>query len=577
MTAPDGLSLTRRTVLGGLATSAALGAGTSVTAAHEGECADAEYSCGPVEVESFDGTVLAGHLYEPAGEGPHPAILMTHGWGGDHAVAYLQRYADTYTSNGYVVLTYDSRGFGESEGEVGVDGPKEVADALTLIDRLGSGTVGGSTVSVAIGDDGPVVGMDSLSYAGGIQTNTAAARETPLEGRLTDQYDSYGQDFELSFETFDLSVANPLDAIVPRWGWYDLVYSLAPHGVLKSGWGALLYATGVGGARGVSSGDGTPAQHDIEDGVTREVHESFLLGTAANELPDDSKAFYRARSPVGKLDRIDTPALFIGGWNDTLFLPNEQRWLYEGLRRRGIEARLCLVYTGHTVFGETPTTDQQAFIDSLALRWLDAHLKGRDHELPPVVFEAIDETFRAADGIPPNGATTWTLPLSRAAGEGTSVVVNSVAPSSGSQLSPENRDYAQGVTAVDFDFHIVRPTTGFGPPMLRVWVEPLGTETRLFTKLYHVTGEGATLINDQVVPLRVEGAGTVQEVKIELPAFQRPFEPGDALRFTVAATDAGFSSSRESAGARIHHSPEYPSTIDVPAIFGQREFPILYP
>lgn len=43
---------------------------------------------------------------------------------------------DTYARNGSPVLPCDSRGFGESGGEVGVAGPTEVNDAQDLITWL---------------------------------------------------------------------------------------------------------------------------------------------------------------------------------------------------------------------------------------------------------------------------------------------------------------------------------------------------------------------------------------------------------------------------------------------------------
>ena len=70
----------------------------------------------PIIVESKDGTPIVATLMLPSGasrKSPAPVVLQTHGWGGTRAkspsgllTALLQR--------GYAVLTWDSRGFGES-------------------------------------------------------------------------------------------------------------------------------------------------------------------------------------------------------------------------------------------------------------------------------------------------------------------------------------------------------------------------------------------------------------------------------------------------------------------------------
>ena len=66
-----------------------------------------------------EGTRLAAEIFTPAGPAPSggfPAILLCHGWGGlkDH----LARYADKFARAGFVAMTFDYRGWGESDGRV---------------------------------------------------------------------------------------------------------------------------------------------------------------------------------------------------------------------------------------------------------------------------------------------------------------------------------------------------------------------------------------------------------------------------------------------------------------------------
>lgn len=63
-----------------------------------------------------DGTLLRGWLYRPKLAKISPAIVMAHGWGCIKEF-YLDKYAEVFASTGYVVLVYDNRNFGDSDGE----------------------------------------------------------------------------------------------------------------------------------------------------------------------------------------------------------------------------------------------------------------------------------------------------------------------------------------------------------------------------------------------------------------------------------------------------------------------------
>lgn len=62
------------------------------------------------------GSRCAAWLYRPDGEGRHPAVVMAHGFAGVRG-ARLPAYAERFANAGFVVLLFDYRHFGDSEGE----------------------------------------------------------------------------------------------------------------------------------------------------------------------------------------------------------------------------------------------------------------------------------------------------------------------------------------------------------------------------------------------------------------------------------------------------------------------------
>ncbi|MDP6516914.1 MAG: CocE/NonD family hydrolase [Alphaproteobacteria bacterium] len=88
----------------------------------------------PVDIWS-DGTRLAGDLWLPeqVAEGERrPAVLMTHGWGGvrDHLNT---DYAPAFARAGFVTLTFDYRGWGDSDSRLVVVGDEPAPDGDGIV------------------------------------------------------------------------------------------------------------------------------------------------------------------------------------------------------------------------------------------------------------------------------------------------------------------------------------------------------------------------------------------------------------------------------------------------------------
>ena len=82
-----------------------------------------------------DGTRLSGDLFFPAGKQAsdrYPGIVLAHGWGGtrDHL---NQAYAPFFAAEGFVVLTIDYRGWGDSDSRLVLKGKQpELGDSGEL-------------------------------------------------------------------------------------------------------------------------------------------------------------------------------------------------------------------------------------------------------------------------------------------------------------------------------------------------------------------------------------------------------------------------------------------------------------
>ena len=117
----------------------------------------------PVRAEPDGSAVtLDATVFVPGSPGPHPAVLLAHGFGGSKAD--LVDRARDLADRGYVVLTYSARGFGASGGRIHLDDPDyEVADGRTLVDLLAA------RPDVRLDGAGdPRVGVAGGSYGGAL-------------------------------------------------------------------------------------------------------------------------------------------------------------------------------------------------------------------------------------------------------------------------------------------------------------------------------------------------------------------------------------------------------------------------
>lgn len=499
----SGTPIDRRTVLKSTATAAAVAAGGVGVSGSAGARSTASISFERTTISSYDGTELGATLYVPPETGPRPSVLMTHGWGAFRQSPITVPKAKEYAKNGYTVLTYDSRGFSSSEGTVGLNGPRETKDAQRMIDFLANET-GQFGVDVALdGPDNPRVGMDGISYAGGIQFQVAEADDR-------------------------------LDAMVPRITWNDLEYSLAPGGVVKSGWLTALLGLGE-----------INTLFDEDADVTDKLSTWYKKSIENNEVPDDALEGFKSRSVAHK-NGIDTPTFLMQGWTDSLFNPTEALNTYRQLQDAGTESRLAFYKGGHDLSELAVNFSDRGRMNDHAVRWMDQHVRGQESDVAQISnYLPQRDRWREDEQFPPADATTESYELANG-GNGASAEIEQ----GWGWFTDEAVTYQW--TAGD-DLELI------GEAQIDLAVDVDGPEARLFFELFH-DGDN---INGMDQPIRIDGSGR-HEVSVRYPAIQEFVNEGDSIGLEVSVTNPWYLDSRESDGTTIDatnsrlHLPQRP-------------------
>ena len=436
-------------------------------------------------IESWDGTELEATLYTPDASEPQPAVLMTHGWGAFRESPLTLPKAKYHAKQGYNVLTYDSRGFGSSEGTVGLDGPNEIKDAQRMVDWLANRP----EVALDATDD-PKVGMDGVSYAGGIQLSAAAADDR-------------------------------IDAVAPRITWNDLQYSLAPNGVIKIGWLSILL--GLGGLSSNLIGPDT--------NIDPRLYDWYEQALKTNDLPPGILEANESRS-FPYFEDYDTPTFLVQGWDDSLFKPIEAVRTYRALQDRGVESRLAFYEGGHAPEEITVPFDQRGYMNGLVNTWFDRHLRGENTDIAQSnTYLKQREEFRTEDEFPPDDTEFVTYSLGNADANGDD------------RIEQWSWWYDSNVT---YTWDVRDRAEWYGTPQIDLSLDVHGPEARIFVNMLR----NGDPINGIGEAYRVEGSG-VSRISFEFPTLQRFVSPSDTLGLQIEVSSPYYLDSRESDGVTI--------------------------
>ncbi|WP_326773433.1 alpha/beta fold hydrolase [Streptomyces sp. NBC_01445] len=281
-----------------------------------------------VDITGAGSTVLKANVVAPSDTSRrYPVVVLPTSWAVPQ-IEYLAQ-AKQLADSGYVVVSYNSRGFWQSGGEIEVGGPEDIEDASKVIDWALANTQA----------DPDKVGMAGVSYGAGISLLAA------------------GHDKRIK-------------AVAALSGWGNLIDSI------YSGRTQHFQAAALLSGAGYLTGRPSPE--------LQQVMKDFLGSNLAKE--DDMIAWGKKRSPETYIDSINKngAAILLGNaWGDTIFPPNQYADFYEKLTT---PKRLEFRPGDHATAEATGLLGLPNDTWEDTHRWFDHYLKGAgngvDRELP---------------------------------------------------------------------------------------------------------------------------------------------------------------------------------------------------
>jgi fermentation-respiration switch protein FrsA (DUF1100 family) len=519
-------------------------------------------------VPSFDDVPMDVDVtLPPSGDGPFPAIVLMHGWGGNKRSFQATtpegnggsdyHYNNVYfAQQGYAVITPSARGFGRSCGAVDsrtspacdrgwihlADHRYEIRDTQYLLGRLA--------------DEGVIrpraIGVTGISYGGMQSLSLGRLRDRiRLEnGRYRPWKSPRGKAMRIA-------------AAYPRWGGSDMTYALQPNGryldfkpyrigqsitpggVMKKSYVDGLYLTG--NLSGYYAPTGGAFSSDI---------------TKWNEITDLGEPTRRATLAVGReltgyhsfagiTGGKSAPMLIQNGWTDDLFPVTEGVRAYRSLEgQEGTYVALQVGDVGHARGQNKPAVDRA--LQEQGARFFAALLKRRGkapRDGSVVAYTQTCPPAAAAGG--PFRARSWdalhprSLRLAARAGQtirssgGDPAVAAAIDPIGGEGACASLPAARAAGTAV-VQRRVTRPFTLLGFPTVRARIRTRGRGGMIAARLWDVANGQQTLVARGIYRLNDNQKGRIvfqlfgngwrfsrgHQAKLELlgsdPNFMRP-------------------------------------------------------
>ncbi|MQA06261.1 MAG: CocE/NonD family hydrolase [Streptosporangiales bacterium] len=478
------------------------------------------------------GTPLKALVVTPRGlgDGPFPLLVMPSSWGMPH-LEYVGAAAKLAYESGYAVVSYSSRGFWDSGGQVDVADRPTVRDVSKVIDWA---------VANAHADPRRVGAM-GVSYGAGTSLLAAAS-----DSRIK--------------------------AVGALSTWTELPASLYPNQTVNKQAGELLLA--------LAHLTGRPAP------VLREVEASYRRGDMERAVK-----LLEGHSPAEYMDRLNAnrPAVFLGNaWADSMFPPGTVTDFFTELTG---PKKLMLGPGDHSSQEAFGLAGLPNAVWDTAARWMDHYVAGEDNGIAaedPVVVKApkgenwagypswpafTGEPERlhlgAGGALAPEPATGWRTTIDAnvptAADSGTAIVTGTL-QGLGLPAATSLPLVARHAAGVWVGAPRARPGEVRGAPRLRATVTPSAADTSLFAYLYDVDATGtAALVTHKPLSLRDATPGEAQRVDLGLDPISWHVPAGHRLALVVDTVDPRYKDVSTPKSTVTFSSPaDAPSTLTVP-------------
>jgi len=481
-------------------------------------CSQSAWAAGSVTfddqivITSADGTEIAANLFTPVTTSPNaalPTIIFVNSWALEEHEYLVQ--AGKLAQEGYLVLSYSARGWGQSTAFATVGGPEDMEDLSAIVDWLDANTQA----------DISNIGISGMSYGAGLSL-LGLAHEPRIK------------------------TAAALS------GWGSLPDALYGGDSTSLVWGTLLVGSGY--LLGEISSD-IPAYFG-----------DLLAGTDVSE----ALAWAHDRSPLTHVDKINArnaPVYISNNFNDELFKPNSSLKLYSlltGPKRIDVNQGI------HISAEATGLLGLSNYVWNNVHDWFDYWLKGVDNGIvdePPVTMELQSSNQRVEfEDWPSASVSTKTLYLgprgligdgalrsspntstsTNAIWSGADSIATTGIPILSAALDAHiNLEVSAWLPAASDLNSIVYETSSFSAPLklrgvssLDVWISPSHAKTQLVAYLYDEDAFGnGKLISHGVRTLHNAKPGQDVKMSIEFVAAGYDVPAGHRLALVLDTYD----------------------------------------